>query len=117
MRYRTLSQSGDYTFGVKGTNFLIDSPASVAQAVETRLRIATGEWFIDLSYGTPFQSKILGAGRVSTYDSAIQQVILDTQGVRGISQYNSTVNPNTRAASVFVVIDSVYGIAAVNTNI
>jgi len=117
MRYRTLSPTGDYTFGQNGTNFLINSPAAVAQAVRTRLAIAVGEWFLDLSYGTPYQSKILGAGRVSTYDAAIQDVILNTQGVTDISQYSSTVNPDTRAASVFVVIDTLYGPATVNVSI
>lgn len=117
MRYRELSPTGDYTFGVQGTNFFVDSPAAVAQAVKTRLAIATGEWFLDLSYGTPYQSKILGAGKVATYDAAIQQVILDTQGVTGILQYSSSVNPNTRAASVFVVIQTQYGAAAVNVSI
>lgn len=117
MRYRELSSTGDYTFGVKGTNFLVNSPAAVAQAVQTRLAIAVGEWFLDLSYGTPYQSRILGAGRVSTYDAAIQQVILDTPGVTAIVQYSSTVDPNTRAASVFVVIDTQYGTATVQTNL
>jgi hypothetical protein len=117
MRYRELSASGDYTFGVNGTNFLINSPEAVAQAVKTRLGISTGEWFLDLSYGTPYQSRILGAGRVATYDSAIQQVILDTPGVTAIIQYNSSVNPNTRAASVFVVIETQYGQATINTSL
>lgn len=117
MRYRELSPTGDYTFGRNATNFLVNSPAAVAQAVQTRLAIAVGEWFLDLSYGTPYQSRILGAGRVATYDSAIQQVILDTPGVTAIVQYSSSVNPNTRAASVFVVIDTQYGTATINTSL
>lgn len=117
MRYRALSASGDYTFGVNGTNFLINSPAGVAQAVKTRLSIAVGEWFLDIGFGTPFQSKILGAGRVSTYDSAIQQVILDTPGVSAITQYSSSVNPNTRAASVFALIQTLYGVVTINTSL
>jgi len=117
MRYRALSPSGDYTFGQNGTNFLVDSPEAVAQAVKTRLAIATGEWFLDLSYGTPYQSKILGAGRVSTYDAAIKDVIINTQGVTDIVQYSSKVNPNNRAASVFVVIDTQYGTATIESSL
>lgn len=117
MRYRELSPSGDYTFGVNGTNFFINSPAAVAQAVKTRLGIATGEWFLDLSFGTPYQSRILGAGRVATYDSAIKQVILDTPGVTAIVQYSSSVDPVTRAANVFVVIDTQYGQSTINTSL
>ncbi len=117
MRYRKLSPTGDYTFGQNGTNFLVNSPEAVAQAVKTRLAIAVGEWFLDLTYGTPYQSKILGAGRVATYDAAIQDVIVNTQGVTGIVQYSSTVNPNTRAASVFVVIDTLYGTTSLQVSI
>jgi len=117
MRYRTLSPTGDYTFGANGTNFLVNSPAAVAQAVQTRLGIAVGEWFLDITYGTPYQSKILGMGRVATYDSAIQDVILNTPGVSAIVQYSSTVNPKTRAASVFAVIDTIYGQTTVSTDL
>lgn len=117
MRYRALSPTGDYTFGRNGSNFLVNSPAAVAQLVKTRLALSLGEWFLDLTAGTPYQSKILGAGRVATYDSAIQDVILNTQGVTGISQYNSRVNPNTRHADVFAVIDTLYGKTTFSTSL
>lgn len=39
MRYRVLSPTGDYTFGQGPGEFLVNSPAAVAQAIGTRLRL------------------------------------------------------------------------------
>lgn len=117
MRYRKLDENGDYTFGQNGSNFYVDSPEAVAQAVQTRLGIAVGEWFLDIYYGTPYQSKILGAGAVATYDGAIQGVILQTAGVTSITQYNSSVDPVTRHASVNATIDTQYGRATIQAQL
>ena len=117
MRYRKLTATGDYTFGQNGANFFVNTPEAVAQLVKTRLALSLGEWFLNTLNGTPYQSKILGAGRVATYDSAIQDVILNTQGVRAIAQYSSRVNPTTRHADVFAVVDTIYGKAAISTSI
>lgn len=117
MKYRQLSSSGDYTFGAGGGNFYQDVPNAVAQAVMTRLKVFEGEWFLDTTYGTPYSSQILGAGTISTYDAAIQQVILGTQGVTSIASYASGVDPATRSAVVSCTINTVYGQAQITTNL
>lgn len=109
MRYRKLDKNSDYTFGQAKNNFFIDVPESVAQAVKTRLLLIQGEFFLDTSVGTPYNSRILGAGRVSTFSSAIRQVILDTQGVTGITKYSAFFNAIIRKASVSATIDTLYG--------
>ena len=114
MKYRKLDANGDYTFGQGSANHLKDTPETVAQAVKTRLGLIQGEWFLDTSAGTPYHSRILGAGMVATYDRAIQEVILGTSGVTRLVDYSSHVNPSTRAASVNCTIDTVYGIISVN---
>ncbi len=117
MKYRQLTSTGDYTFGHDGANFYQNTPAAVAQAVSTRLKLFEGEWFLDTTYGTPYNSQILGAGKIATYDAAIQQVILGTQGVTGIASYSSGVDPTTRAAAVNCTINTQYGQAQVTTNL
>lgn len=106
MRYRPLSETGDYTIG-RAQSFLVDSPACVAQAVKTRLAMHTNEWFLDTTEGTPYAEEILGAGTAGTRDLSIKERILDTQGVLEILSYSSTVSQ--RAFSVSVVISTVYG--------
>jgi hypothetical protein len=117
MIYRKLDSSGDYTFGRQNGNFYKDQPEAVGQAVRTRLGLILGEWFLDTAIGTPYNSQILGAGKVATYDRAIQEVILGTPGVRRITEYSSGVDPTTRKATVDCTIDTIYGQTSLTTTV
>jgi hypothetical protein len=109
MRYRTLSANGDMSFGADSANFLVNTPATVAQAIRTRLKLFTGEWFLDLTAGMPWMQQVIGKGTAGEYDTAIQLCILQTQGVTGISSYSSVANATTRPLTVTVSVDTVYG--------
>lgn len=114
MRYRALDQNGDYTFGSSARNFFINTPAGVAQAVLTRLLLIEGEYWLDLTEGTPYKTQILGRGTIALYDLAIRTRILETQGVTEIVAYSSLLNPVTRHVAVAATIDTLYGQAAFN---
>lgn len=105
MRYRALTPTGDYQFGAN-SRFLVDSPATVAQAISTRLKLMKGEWFLDQTIGLD-KDQILGYDTQETRDPEIQQQILGTTGVLQITQYSSTVDG--RAFTVTVTVDSIYG--------
>lgn len=110
MRYRALDADGDYAFA--GTSrFLINTPETVAQAVLTRLRLWTEEWFLDRREGLPVK-KILGYGTALTRDWAVQRRILGTTGVTRIVSYASTVEGRTFRVSAN--IDTIYGPAALD---
>lgn len=113
MRYRKQTATGDYSFGA-GTAFLVDSPATVAQAVKTRMALHAGEWFLDNREGLDLDS-ILGNNTQSTRDLEVQQRILGTQGVRSIAQYSSKVS--NRRFTVTAVIDTIYGLSPINVSI
>lgn len=108
MKYRVLSPEGDYVFGRGTSQFLTNTPETVAQAVRTRLLLALGEWFLDMMEGTPYRTRILGNNTMALYDQAIQQRILETQGVTGIESYFSTLSQE-RQLSVSARINTVYG--------
>jgi hypothetical protein len=113
MKYRKLDANGDYTFGQQNGNFLTNIPAAVAQAVQTRLGLIQGEWFLDTTAGTPYNTEILGMGTVPLFDAAIQDVIVNTPGVNTIVDYASGVNPVNRQAAIACTIDTIYGITTV----
>ncbi|MDT6962900.1 hypothetical protein QTN24_15475 [Cupriavidus sp. SZY C1] len=109
MRYRKLSGTGDYVFGGQQADFYKDVPEAVAQAVLTRLRLLRGEWFLDKTAGTPWSTEVLGKYTNGTYDAAIRQRILGTQGVREIVEYSGTVDTEKRHLSVVARINTIYG--------
>ncbi|MBB3006049.1 hypothetical protein [Cupriavidus alkaliphilus] len=108
MQYRKEDADGDYVFGGGSADFYKDVPEAVGQAVVTRLRLARGEWFLDITEGTPWE-QVLGKYTSGTYDAAIRQRILGTQGVLSLASYSSTLNSETRALSVTATINTIYG--------
>jgi hypothetical protein len=117
MRVRALSATGDYTFGRGQGNFLVSTPAAVAQLVQTGLMLAQGEWFLDKYAGTPWSSQILGYGTAPTYDMAIRAQILATPGVTAINSYSSNLNAATRQLTVVVGIQTQFGATTVSVTI
>lgn len=107
MRYRALTSTGDYQFGRLG-GFLVDSPATVAQAIRTRLALWAGEWFLDADEGTPYLEQILGHGTQATRDVALKARILETPGVTSITRYRSSVTQDRRMV-VEAEVETLYG--------
>lgn len=110
MRYRKLDPNGDYTLFAGQQDFYINQPAAVAQAVETRLKLWLGEWFVDTTDGTNWQTGVLGKYTQSTRDAVIKARILATKGVNRILTYSSNFNSATRTFDVNVSLDTVYGV-------
>lgn len=110
MRYRPLDSNGDYTIG---QNFLVNSPAAVAQAIKTRLLLWVGEWFLDTSEGTPWPTQVLGPRANTNPDAVIKQRILGTPGVTSIINYSSNFNGGNRTLTVSATVQTQYGIATI----
>lgn len=108
MRYRTLSPTGDYVFGLGLGEFLVNTPQAVAQAVQTRLRLAQGEWWLDKTEGTPYATQVLGFRTQDLYDQAIKERILDTPDVILIESYQSFLDQD-RALRIDCLLSTLYG--------
>lgn len=106
MRYRQQAPDGDYIFG-SNPPFLIDSPASVAQAVKTRMSLFAGDWFLDDRVGLDL-NKILGTNTQTTRDLEVKRRISSTPGVRNLISYSSQVSPDRRF-TVNATVDTIYG--------
>ena len=113
MRVRKLSPMGDYMFGNGQVDFLVNSPETVGQIVETYLRLFLGEWYLNVNDGTPWLEGVLGYNSQAEADLTLQQVILGLPGVQNIRNWSSTVDPTTRAySSLSAVLDTIYGQSA-----
>ena len=114
MRVRRRTSTGDIIFGHGGADYLVNSPDAVASLVQMRLLLFTGEWFLDLTEGMAWATRVLGKGRTG-YDTVIKARILGTQGVTGIvpGSYSSSVAG--RALSVSCTVNTLYGQAQVTT--
>ena len=115
MRYRRLDKNHDYTFGQGRSDYLVDLDA-VGQAIETRLRLFTQEWWEDQADGIPMFESFLGASCSinKMRDKLVQERILGTNLngtplVTGIADFFSAFDSITNAYAVQVIVDTIYG--------
>lgn len=113
MKYRRLDTEGDMVIGHGDADYLKDTPECVAQAVATRLRLLRGEWFLDLTEGTPYAPSVFGKHTRESYDFALRQRVLETEGVTSIEEYESIFDGETRKLTVNITINTVYGAAKI----
>ncbi len=106
MKYRKLDVNGDHQFGRAGI-FWQDQVEAVAQAITTRLKLWTNEWFLDLSEGTPYDGQILGHHTQGTRDLALKKRIVETPGVTELLVYESNISG--RSLSVFARVATQFG--------
>ncbi len=110
MRYRQLTSTGDYTLGQGNLNY-IEKQDAVSQAVKTRLKLLLGEWWEDLEDGLPLFQVILlqrdNEEGKQTIDLLVQERILGTRHVTGISRFQSEITGREYQAKA--VIDTEFG--------
>lgn len=116
MRYRKLDSFGDYSFGQNQNDYYRDVPAAVGQAVQTRILLWLGEFFLNIDEGTPFLEGILGKKSQEQADSTIRARIVSTTGYVNTDSYVSQINPVTRLMTVQTTINTIYGPTKVQIN-
>ena len=109
MRYRKLDATGDMTFGNQQADFYRDTPEAPAQAIDTRLGLMIGEYFVDITQGTDYVGRILGKYTKQSADLAIRERIANTLGVLSIVSYQSVYDAENRTLSVNGIADTIYG--------
>lgn len=114
MRNRKLSATGDYQFGNGQADYYRDVPAAVGQAAQTRLLLWAGEWFLNVDEGTPYMIGILGKHSIESANITIQDRINGTQGMVGIENFVSSIDPDTRLMSVTCDVNTIYGPTALD---
>jgi hypothetical protein len=106
---RALDANGDPRRGAGLSNFLTDIDA-VAQILATRMRMLQGEWFEDVTAGTPAFQQLLGHPTTSDAVALIlRQRILATPYVTGILTMQVVYQPAGRNFSFFATVQTLFG--------
>lgn len=109
MRYRKLDDNGDFSAGHGPADFFRDSPDAVGQAVLTRLRLWTGEWFLDTAEGTPYREQVLGVRKRQTAGPALKMRIAATEGVTAVDDFAAEYDGDARTLAVSATVSTIYG--------
>lgn len=110
MKYRKLTKDWDYSFGHGQDDYITDVDA-VYQAIQTRLKLLTNEWWEDLEDGLPLFQVFVGKSNTpvnkQSMDLVAQQRIEQTAGVTGISDFESDVI--NRKYTINATVHTIYG--------
>jgi hypothetical protein len=78
---------------------------AIAQHTKQRLMFYEGEWFLDLTAGTPwFQYVFVRPHNDVVIESVIKRQILGTPGVAELLSFEMRVDPNRRAIEVLEAV-------------
>lgn len=94
---------------------IIEGADRVRQGIITKLRLFTGEWFLDTEAGTPYLEQILGK-RISLAGSiaAIRASILEVDGVDAITEFSYTFDRAQRRLTYNFTATTPYGLIEVS---
>lgn len=86
---------------VGGTVPLVKKSDAIRQNATQRLKIYQGEFFLDLTEGTPFYQSILGK-RVDIFliDQILQERIIDTPGIISLDEFELDYDASLRRLRV-----------------
>ncbi|WP_432783736.1 hypothetical protein QZH45_09750 [Pseudomonas corrugata] len=114
MTVRRLDENGDIV--TRGQQFL-SGKEEIAQTVLTRLRLFLGEYFRDITDGTPWYEQILGKfTNLSAAEAALRARIANTPGVIRLTSFSADFDITTRRYSVTAGILTEFGTDEVTLN-
>ena len=114
MTVRKLDENGDIV--TQGSMFLTGRE-EIEQTIKTRLRLFLGEYFRDITDGTPWFEQILGKGTtLSAREAALRNRIVRTPGVVRLTSFSTNFDLNTRTYSVTAGALTTYGLITVTEN-
>ena len=107
MTVRKLDDAGDIT--TSGTQFT-NEQKEIAQTVVTRLKLFLGEYFRDVTDGTPWFQDVLGKGQsLDIRDAIIKRRVLKTPNVLSIFEFNTDFDLDTRKYTVSMGVITPFG--------
>jgi hypothetical protein len=93
---------------------IIQGAAAVRQNIAIKLKLWTGEWFLDTEFGTPYLTDILGKQiSISAAVAALKQSILAVNDVNAITDFTYNFSRQTRVMSVAFTASTNFGLIPV----
>lgn len=119
-KYRTRRLDSNGNPVISGKVWIYDIEA-VAQTIDTRLKLFSGEYWRDVTDGTPWIDKILTKNnRTNTLQSKIsilKERILQTSGVISILEWTTDFNYTSRNLSVIATVLTEFGVLDINEDL
>jgi len=107
MKVRRLGEDGDLV--TRGRMFQSERQA-IAQTIVTRLKLFLGEYFRDVTDGTPWFQQILGKpANLNAVEAILRNRIARSPGVVRLLSFDLQFDLNSRALSVQAQVLTVYG--------
>lgn len=108
MRTRRTDADGDWTFG-RGRASYASKSECVRQKVKTRLLSLKQDWFLDLDHGLDWSGSMARRGTRVKLESDIRSCILQTDGVKALTAFDTQYVPKTRKLTVAATFTDIYG--------
>lgn len=100
-----------------GEQQFIGGREEIAQTVKTRLALFLGEYFRDITTGTPWYEQILGKfTSLDVAEAALRMRIASTPGVIRLTNFDTDFDINSRNYTVTAGILTTYGVDEVIFN-
>lgn len=114
MTVRKLDENGDIV--TRGAGF-ITGQEEIEQTIRTRLRLFLGEYFRDITDGTPWFEQILGKGTsISAREAALRNRIARTPGVIRLTSFKTEFDIDSRKYTVTAGALTTFGLVTVTEN-
>ena len=117
-RTRKLDKNGDPV--ISGQVWIYDIEA-IAQTINTRLNLFSGEFWRDVTEGTPWIGRILGKNNstntLQSKSTILKNIIRNTQGVISILEWSSDFSYTDRKFSVNATVLTEYGVLGINEDL
>jgi hypothetical protein len=111
MIIRALDTDFDFTFGKGIQNYLREIDA-LKLNLQTRLKSWKGDCFYAVAEGVDYNN-FLDVGTKEFLDRDIKRVILQTEGVLKITEYESNLERDEREISISATILTIFGIGQI----
>lgn len=108
------TETGDIV--TSGIQFISGQP-EIAQTIKTRLRLFYGEYFRDITDGTPWFQRILGKNEgLDAIESILRTRIAQTEGVIQLFSFSMDYNLDNRRLSVTSSVLTQFGMTEIIYN-